>query len=104
MLKFIKLTLGRALRIHENSVGLSSTTNPNLRGNHPTACSGKPILRRSPYQRIFRRFFLQYHRGYAWGKIYHCNPLNEFFLRLTFIAFVAFITFIAPAQNSSSHR
>ena len=23
--------------IHENSVGLSSTTNPNLRGNHPTA-------------------------------------------------------------------
>ena len=30
------------VHVHENSVGLSSTTNPNLRRNHPTACSGKP--------------------------------------------------------------
>ena len=41
-------------------------------------------LRRSPCLRISRRFFLQYHRGYAWGKIYHCNLLNEFFLKNTF--------------------
>ena len=31
--------------MHESSVGPSSTTKqiPNLEGNHPTACSGKPM-------------------------------------------------------------
>ena len=38
---------------HKNSVGLSSATNPNLRGNDPIACSGKPNLnKRQSHQHV----------------------------------------------------